>query len=356
MARERPPPAFATIFRSRIYIKSIMYMAIIPGRQLSATDTMTSTDIHQHLWPEELVAELTWRREPPLLRRAGRGWILRLRDEPECRFDAADHDPDARAALLARDGVARALLAISSPLGIEALPRAESEPLLAAHNDGLLALGRPFAVWGAVSLRPPQPADVDALLDAGAVGISLPAGAIAGPDGLDRCGALLERLERRDAPLLVHPGPGPWRAWRPQAYADAAVPGWWPAMTRYVADMNAAWHAFAAFGRPRHPQLRVVFVMLAGGAPLHSERLTTRGGPSDAVADARIFYDTSSYGARTTDAVVRCVGIDQLVYGSDRPVVDAPTGPAPLGPAAAEAMGSANVARLLGGAPLAVAA
>jgi hypothetical protein len=53
---------------------------------------------------------------------------------------------------------------------------------------------------------------------------------------------------------------------------------------------------------------------------------------------------------------VRCVGIDQLVYGSDRPVVDAPAGPAPLGPAAADAMGSANVARLLGSAPLAVAA
>jgi len=317
---------------------------------------MTRTDIHQHLWPEQLIAALTWRREPPLLRRAGRGWILRLRDEPEYRFDPADHDPEARAGLLARDGLQRALLAISSPLGIEALPRDEAEPLLEAHNAGLLGLDGPFGVWGAVSLRPPEPADVDALLDAGAVGISLPAGAIAGPDGLDRCGGLLERLARRGAPLLVHPGPGPWRAWRPQAYAETDAPGWWPAMTRYIADMNAAWHAFAAFGRPQHPQLRVVFAMLAGGAPLHSERLAARGGPSDAIADARVFYDTSSYRARSIDALVRIVGIDQLVYGSDRPVVDAPSGPSPLGPAAEDAMASANVARLFGGAPLAVAA
>jgi len=317
---------------------------------------MLRTDIHQHLWPEQLIAALTWRREPPLLRRSGDGWLLRLRDEPEYRFDAADHNPAARAATLAGDGIQRALLAISSPLGIEALPRDEAEPLLQANNDGLLALGEPFGVWGAVALRAPHAADVDRLLDAGAIGISLPAGALAGPESLEHCGVLLERLERRDAPLLVHPGPGPWRAWHAQPYAEAGTPGWWPAMTRYVADMNAAWHAFAAFGRPQHPRLRVVFAMLAGGAPLHGERLAARGGPARALADARTFYDTSSYGARATDAVVRCVGIDQLVYGSDRPVVDAPAGPAPLGPAAVDAMFSANVARLLGRAPLAVAA
>jgi hypothetical protein len=309
---------------------------------------MTRTDIHQHLWPDALVAALTWRRDAPLLRRSADGWVLRLRDEPEHAFDPAAHDPSARAALLARDGVDRALVCISSPLGIESLPRAQAEPLLEAHNGELLELGAPFGVWGAVALRPPDPADVDALLDAGAVGISLPAGAIAGPGGIARCGGLLERLERRDAPLLVHPGPDPWRAWRPQPYTEDPAPGWWPAMTRYVADMNAAWHAFVAFGRPSHPHLRVVFAMLAGGAPLHAERLAGRGGPGGGVADERIFYDSSSYGQRTIDALVRCVGIDQLVHGSDRPVVGDPPS-ARLGPAARAAMVSTNVERLLRG-------
>lgn len=308
---------------------------------------MPRTDVHQHLWSEQLIAELTWRREAPLIRRSGRGWVLRLRDEPEHAFDAAAHDPAARCAQLARDGVDRALLCISGPLGIEALHPREAEPLLAAHNHAGFELAGPFGVWGAVSLRPPDPADVDELLDAGAVGISLPAGAIGGPRGFEACGALLERLERRDAPLLVHPGPGPWRAWRAQPYVLDDAPGWWPAMTRYVGDMNAAWHAFAAFGRPQHPRLRVVFAMLAGGAPLHTERLAARGGPSGAAADPGIFYDTSSYGARTIDAVVRCVGVDQLVHGSDRPVVEASSA-ALLGPAASAAMTGANVARLLG--------
>jgi hypothetical protein len=313
---------------------------------------MLRTDVHQHLWSDAFVAALAERRQPPLIRRSGRGWVLRLRDEPEFEFDPSAHEPAARRALLRRDGIERALLCISAPLGVEALDRPAAQPLLDAHNATARELGLGFGTWGAVSLQPPHADDVDALLDAGAVGVSLPAGALSGPDGLNRCGALLERLERRDAPLLVHPGPGPWRA---QPYVEDEAPAWWPAMTRYVADMNAAWHAFAAFGRRSHPRLRVVFAMLAGGAPLHAERLAARGGAAAAVADERLFYDTSSYGVRAIDAIVRCVGIDQLVHGSDRPVVDE-TAPSLLGPAAREAMVGANVARLLGQRAPAVAA
>jgi len=128
-------------------------------------------------------------------------------------------------------------------------------------------------------------------------------------------------------------------------------------MTGYVSQMNAAWHAFAAWGRLSHPRLRVVFAILAGGAPVHVERSLARGGPADAITDRNLFYDTSSYGERGLDAAVRMVGIDQLVYGSDRPVVD-PQPPDLLGGAAAHAMLSANPARLLGEAavPVAVAA
>ncbi len=304
---------------------------------------MTSTDIHQHLWPEALLSALSRRRSAPLLRRVGRRWTLELAGEATCAVRRSDHDPARRAALLEHDEVERALICLSSPLGIEVLPREEAAPLLAAYNAGVLELGAPFGVWGAVALQAPDAADVDALLDAGAVGISLPAGALASPAGIEHCGELLARLQRRGAPLLIHPGPGP--AETPKA--EAGAPGWWPAMTDYVAAMNAAWHAFAACGRERHPTLRVVFAMLAGGAPLHAERLASRGGPSAAIADDRLYYDTSSYGVRMIDALARCVGIDQLVHGSDRPVLGAPSA-APLGAAAREAMVRSNVARLLG--------
>ena len=62
------------------------------------------------------------------------GWALRVRGEPETLFDLSDHDPDRRAELVGADGLDRALVAPSTPLGIEALPAAEAEPLLAAYH------------------------------------------------------------------------------------------------------------------------------------------------------------------------------------------------------------------------------
>ncbi len=155
---------------------------------------------------------------------------------------------------------------------------------------------------------------------------------------------MLARLALRGAPLLVHPGPiGPASA--PREDAGAA---WWPALTTYVGDMHRAWHAYIGWGSTAHPTLRVCFAMLAGLAPLHAERLTLRGGPAGAVNNPNIFYDTSSYGRRAIGAMADVVGLDQLVTGSDRPVVDPPLH-SPLGERAAAAMATTNVHRLLHG-------
>ena len=88
--------------------------------------------------------------------------------------------------------------------------------------------------------------------------------------------------------------------------------------------MAAAWHAFAAWGRPCHPRLRVVYAMLAGGAPLHAERLLARGGPGAAIHDPLAWFDVSSYGPLVLDAMIRTLGVDRLLYGSDRPVAAPP--------------------------------
>ncbi len=104
--------------------------------------------------------------------------------------------------------------------------------------------------------------------------------------------------------------------------APLGDPLWWPALTRYVADMQAAWLTFLTAGRLQHPKLRVVFSMLAGLAPLHAERLASRGGPESAVPDPLVFYDTSSYGPSAIRMITERVGAQQLLYGSDRPVVE----------------------------------
>lgn len=265
------------------------------------------------------------------------GWALRVDGEPEAPFDAADHDPERRAALVGADGLDRALVAPSSPLGIEALPAPEAEPLLTAYHDGVAELPRAFGAWAAVGLSDPDPAALSRLLDRGFAGACVPAGALDGPAGYERMGPVLETLERRGAPLLIHPGP---------ARADDGRPRWWAALTDYVAAMQVAWHAFAVWGRAAHRRLRVCFAMLAGLAPLHRERLVARGGR--AAGDPDVFLDTSSYGARAIDAVVREVGVDRLVHGSDRPVVAAAE--RDLGEALEVALRERNPSRLLGAA------
>ena len=64
--------------------------------------------------------------------------------------------------------------------------------------------------------------------------------------------------------------------------------------------------------------------MLAGGAPLHAERLVARGGPAGAIHDPLAWFEVSSYGPLALDAMIRAIGIDRLLYGSDRPVAAPP--------------------------------
>jgi hypothetical protein len=276
-------------------------------------------DVHQHLWTAPLVEALSRRRELPFIRREHGLTVLFLAGEQPYVIDLDSEAPSSRAELVAHDGLDRALVCLSSPLGIEMLPRAGAVELIDAYHEGALALGEPFGVWGALALDQLDPYDVDRALDRGCVGISLPAGALANVEMLARLCPALARIQSRDAPLLVHPG----RGTRQSTYeASLGDPLWWPALTYYVGEMHAAWFLFATAARRAFPELRVIFAMLAGLAPLHTERLIARGGPVDRERDPRIFYDTSSYGPRAVGMVEQLVGTDQMLYGSDRPVVD----------------------------------
>jgi hypothetical protein len=282
---------------------------------------MIKIDIHQHLWTEPLVQALAERQEFPFVRRDHGLTLLFLAGERPYVIDLSNDAPSRRAALVELDGLDRALVCLSSPVGIESLPREQSLPLIDAYHDGALSLDGPFGVWGAIALDRPDPDDVERAIGRGCVGLSLPAGALSSVDALSRLRSVLARLEQLGAPLLVHPGPGPGEL---QAMREASLgdPLWWPALTRYLAEMQAAWLAFLAVGRLTHPDLRVVFSMLAGLAPLHAERLASRGGPAPYIPDPLVFYDTSSYGPSTVRTLAELVGAHQLLYGSDRPVVE----------------------------------
>jgi hypothetical protein len=180
---------------------------------------------------------------------------------------------------------------------------------------------------------------LDELLESGFVGLQVPAGVLGSPAAIEAAAPVLRRCEQQQRPVLVHPGPAAGRT------SDA--PPWWPALVDYVAQMHAAWWAWHTVGRHLLPRLRLCFVAGAGLAPVQHERFATRSG-ARFVVDPDAFVDTSSHGRQAVDALVRALGIDNIVLGSDRPYAE-PADPQ-LGDAAAHAVCVVNPSRLLEGA------
>jgi 6-methylsalicylate decarboxylase len=281
---------------------------------------MAAYDVHQHLLPPTLVEVLRARRERPRIA----GGSLELA-EGTFPFDERDHDLAERIALLDRDGVDVALVSLAPTMETEGKQELEE-----AYNDGIRGLvadagGRLRAYAAGTCLD-------------GFAGVCVSAQALVG--GL---GTLPDELVRAGQVLFVHPGP-------PGA-PPAGAPPWWTAVVDYPAQMQAAYFAWLDDGVERHPDLDVVFAVLAGGAPVQLERLRSRGGDPERAGHTRIYLDVASYGTRGLGLCLSAVGPDQLVYGSDRPVVDAtPTldALAGLGPDVLDTVRNGNPSRLFG--------
>lgn len=275
-------------------------------------------DLHQHVYTGPLLERLERRTTLPFARRLDAITTIHAAAEPTYAIDGSARSQAVPDRLSAAGYVDKTVIAISSPLGIEALPRPEAIELIEAHLEGVDALSGDFAAWGPVALDEMAASDVDAVLNWGCVGVSLPAGALAGRERLEAAAPLLHRVAAREAPLFVHPGPGPSES---RTRLSSHDPSWWPAMTTYVSQMQAAWLTFLSAGRRQFPDLVVIFAMLAGCAPLQAERLAARHGPSVDLRDPLTFYETSSYGPAAVEAMAQLVSERQLVYGSDRPLV-----------------------------------
>ncbi len=281
------------------------------------------------------------RRDAPRLE----GWTLHLDGEPPGAVRPEDHDPARRAGRLREQG-ARAVLAHSSPLGVEELPLRESRHLLDACHEGLAHLGPRLGWWAALpratAFGSGAGRPLAALLERGAAGLQVPATWLSGPDDVRALGPLLATLQEAGRPLLVHPGPA-------GAHPHAPRPGWWAPVVDYTVQMATAWWAWQAAARPGLASLRVCFAAGAGLAPVHHERLRARGGPTTQV-DPLSFVDLSGYGGQAFDALLRVLGIDVLVSASDHPYAQALD--LTHDPAAQRAVCSTNPHRLMtGGTP-----
>lgn len=267
-------------------------------------------DIHQHLWTPEFVDRLRARTQVPYLR----GWTLYTAGEAPYEIDPGAHDVERRIADDHESEVGTACLSLSAPLGIEDLPRPQAGLLIDAFHRGVQDLPDHFRAWASVPAIDPDVAGLHTLLaDDRFVGLQLPATAVSTPAAWERVAGLLLAAEVTGKAVFIHPGA---EQHRPQ---QQPVPGWWHPTVGYVAQMQAAWWGWQAFGGRSHfSDLRVVFGAAAGLAPVHQERQIARGG-EDSPIDPNVFVDTSSYGPRALDALVRVLGIDALVLGSDRP-------------------------------------
>jgi hypothetical protein len=284
-------------------------------------------DVHQHLWPAELVEMLAARKAPPRLR----GSLLELPGRDAAETDLAVHDLDRRLGLLDRSGIDVAVVSFPLTLGIEQLPPDDASALADAYDRGILELAT--ASGGRI-----VPLAAGSALD-GFAGAAVVAGALG---SLDELALRLDELERRGRFLFVHPGQG--------APPPEGAPPWWSSVVDHTAQMQAAYAAWLAHGVERWPSLVVVFAILAGGAPFQLERLGSWGIAGRDALQPNVFFETSSYGNRALELCLSTLGVGQLLFGSNVPVLD----PEPMlgavrgfGDAVADALCNTNPSRLL---------
>jgi hypothetical protein len=282
-------------------------------------------DVHRHLWPDEFVAALAARTTAPYLR----GGTL-VTTEGRFAIDLAAHGLERCLEDLDRAGLDVALVSLQPTLGISRLPEDEAAGLSGAYEQGVSR----FVARAQGRVRAFAAGEVKE----GFVGVCVAAEALL---DLEALAPLAGELARRSQTLFVHPGP---------AAPPAHAPSWWGATVDYTAQMQAAYASWLAGGATLWPRLRVIFAILAGGAPFQLERLSSRGVDPRCLDAPNVLFDTASYGRLALEFCLAAFGVDRLVYGSDAPVIDArPTLNAvnALGDATADAILRRNPAAIL---------
>jgi hypothetical protein len=248
-------------------------------------------DVHQHLWPPSVLRELGRRASPPWIRDG----MFQAPSLPPVAVRAADHDLDQRLSWLDEAGIDVAVVSLSPTDEFDAhlqeLWHTGIRELATAANGRILPLAH-------AGRRP------------GFAGVSVAADAVTA--GL---GPLPAELQAAGEVLFVHPGP-------PEP-APPGVPTWWLGALEYCIQMQRAFTSWLARDATTHGELATVFAILAGGAPLLMERFHARGADLEFGRHPNVVVDTASYGQHALGQFISMFGTDQLVHGSDAPVLGA---------------------------------
>jgi hypothetical protein len=283
-------------------------------------------DVHQHLWPEDLVRLLERRLEPPRLA----GSTLELPGGVVVEIDLDVHRLESRLALLDRCGIDRAVVSLQPTLGCGVVSDDDWGELVAVYEGGILELAR--------QSERIVPLAAGSVLD-GFAGACVPASALLDLDGL---GTRLDELVEQGAFLFVHPQ---------SSAPPAGAPSWWPTVVEQTAQMQAAYATWLDRGADRWQRLPVVFAILAGGGPFQLERLQARGVSGRDSLHENVLFETASYGRRALELCLATLGVSQVLFGSDTPQLDPEHALDVIrgfGDAVGDALWNRNPSRLLG--------
>jgi hypothetical protein len=198
---------------------------------------MPRVDVHQHLWPEQLVAALARRSEPPRLV----GSRLEL-EEGSFETDLGAHDPDTRLRLLDRHEIDVAIVSFPPTIGFEEAPE-----LAEAYDEGILEV----AAGSQGRIRPLACGEQRD----GFVGTCVSAQSV-----------VRDPLAVQGSLLFVHPGYSP--------PPPDGKPAWWTPVVEYTAQMQAAYAAWLAGGRSDVP---IVFAITRKFLPTSTSTLPPTG-------------------------------------------------------------------------------
>jgi predicted TIM-barrel fold metal-dependent hydrolase len=289
-------------------------------------------DMHAHWNPKEFNDALRARTEKPMITRGDDG-----REYLESGFSRAPlidgcEDVEQRIAEMDRNGVARAVLSLTTVYGVERLPVADALPLCRAFNDAVAAACRAYPDrFSGLAALPVAEIDIGlaeferVMALPGFVGALLPSDGFLSLRRAEKFRPILAAADRHGALLLVHYGK---IANDPDApHVDSSDNGGYRVgtldmqsrlssnmITFCLTDLLAA-----------YPNATVLSHNLGGNIPSEVERLDHRclidnpgqELPSKRIRAARVLVDCNSLGARSIERAVEAYGAERIVFGSD---------------------------------------
>jgi len=290
-------------------------------------------DMHAHWRPPELIDALRSRTDIPRIEKNSDGVEILNDGRWNLPLDEAFDDVEKRLAEMDELGISTAVLSIVGAFTwIERLPVEQSLPLVQICNNGISAICQKYEGRFAGYAALPE-ADIDeaakeferALGLPGMVGAQVPGNAFTTYADAEKMRPVLEVANRHKAIVFIHFGPRPGDVWPRVAKGTDN-------MRRRMGTLDMQANLSANMVTlcmtdilDAYPDAMIQSHNLGGNIPYEVERMDHRclldtpdeELPSVRFANAPVYVDCNSLGARAIEAGIATYGEDRIVFGTD---------------------------------------